>query len=130
MEIVDANAGLLTNLEVLRVLEERDNTRKELASQRSRRVKKQSQQQVALEAAIVKYLKTTPCATQTEDNVRNALTSLKEFRLTPAERMSLINLRATKLVEIHLIVEECDERMTHDQTLRLRETIEATLPQS
>lgn len=57
---VDANAGLLTNLEVLRVLEERDNTRKELASQRSRRVKKQSQQQVALEAAV-EYFVTNIC---------------------------------------------------------------------
>jgi len=41
------------------------------------------------------------------------------FNLTAAETLSLINLKPTSDVEIHLLVEDCESRMKDDEIEKL-----------
>ena len=52
----------------------------------------------------------------------------EETRLTVCELIQLINLRPVTLVEIHRAIEECEERLTEEDTLALLELIDRTLP--
>ena len=44
---------------------------------------------------------------------------MEPFGLTQAEVLNLVNTRPRSLVEVHLIVEECEERLTQQQRTEL-----------
>jgi hypothetical protein len=55
---------------------------------------------------ITKYLEQTAAGTQTRENVANflgALSEQKSIRLTEAERLQMINLRANEEVDVYLV---------------------------
>lgn len=45
------------------------------------------------------------------------------FALTRAELLQVINLAPCSEVEVHLIVEECEERLTQQQVTQLMEVV-------
>jgi len=51
-----------------------------------------------------------------------------DVRLTVCELLQLLNLRPTSLVEIHRAIEECEERLSEEDTLALLGLISTTLP--
>jgi hypothetical protein len=96
-----------------------------------------------MRSSVLRYLSSTPCATQSKESVSEFLKEAKRMlkeragenatkeedtRLTVCELIQLVNLRPASLVEIHRAIEECEERLSEEDTLALLELIDKTLP--
>ena len=90
---------------------------------------------VWLQDQVIDYLQRYPPATQSRPVLSACLASLhallarQRVQLTNAELLQLVNLRPLTLVEVHRIVEECEERMGEQDILTLLDTIRAALPE-
>tara|TARA_B100000513_G_scaffold94503_1_gene39968 strand:+ start:1451 stop:1819 length:369 start_codon:yes stop_codon:yes gene_type:complete len=79
----------------------------------------------SLSAQVLSYLDERPCAEQSRESILNfveelqKLSSAGNFELTDAEILQLVSNQPRSLVEIHLIVEECEERLTQEQVQTL-----------
>ncbi|KAJ2160573.1 hypothetical protein GGF46_002169 [Coemansia sp. RSA 552] len=107
MEIVDRQAALITNYEVLLVLREEEERHKDVKASRHF---KYPENVNTLKFEALKYLGSTPCTTQSGEQIAQLKAGLAGHGLTKAEVLQIINLRPRKLVELHPIIEECDER--------------------
>ena len=116
MEVVKVNGGLLSNYEVLQALSDIKTNKSGL---------EQNASTVVYET--IQYLNQTQAAQQTPEFIANFLSKLDKFGLTKAEKLQLINLRPTTPVEIQLIVEESEERLTEEQVEELLQIVESTL---
>ena len=84
---------------------------------------------------VASFLSRYPPATQSAARIRSTLSSLQSLQrrqqvaqLTNSELLQLINLRPLTLVEVHRIVEECEERMGEQEVLALLDCIREGLP--
>jgi hypothetical protein len=151
MEVVSKNAGFLTNMEVSRLLHDRQRERslaREAAKAsaetkpdgRARYVqailrKKRLRTLRWMEDEVKGYLSRTAASTQEGPGVAAFCRALAEkeeenpsLALTKAERMQIINLRTTQPVELHLVLEECAERFTDEQVDEIARLAEEHLP--
>ncbi|KAG7535250.1 RNA polymerase Rpb4/RPC9 core [Arabidopsis thaliana x Arabidopsis arenosa] len=91
MKIVKANAGALTNFEVLDFLNSRgaskDTTRVIAPIARS-------------EYKVYDYLVETAASTQTRESVTKFADKCKDFKVAKAEILNIINLRPSSIVEL------------------------------
>lgn len=71
---------------------------------------------------IVAYLEETCAAGQSRESIARFMKACEPFRLKRAEVLNLINEQPNTLVEIHLIVEECEERLSAEQVQQLLDT--------
>ncbi|CAH8262541.1 unnamed protein product [Arabidopsis lyrata] len=101
MKIVKANAGALTNFEVLDFLNSRgaskDTTRVIAPIARS-------------EYKVYDYLVETAASTQTRESVTKFADKCKDFKVAKAEILNIINLRPSSIVELLPIIETPDDR--------------------
>ncbi|KAG7535246.1 RNA polymerase Rpb4/RPC9 core [Arabidopsis thaliana x Arabidopsis arenosa] len=99
MKIVKANAGALTNFEVLDFLNSRgaskDTTRVIAPIARS-------------EYKVYDYLVETAASTQTRESVTKFADKCKDFKVAKAEILNIINLRPSSIVELLAIIETPD----------------------
>lgn len=123
MEVVNHNAGMLSNYEVYTLLLEAQSS---LAKIKGPNRRLENLATIAYETN--KYLSETPCKLQSPEVIGDFLMALGPFKLTRAEKLQLLNLRPTTAVEIHLIVEECEERLTEQQVDELLKVVEEKLP--
>lgn len=81
---------------------------------------------------VISYLSRFSAGVQTDEHITAFLTAAKNLletaNLTQAEILSLINLRPSTLVEIHRVIEECEERLTEEQVEELLQYLQQTLP--
>ena len=88
-----------------------------------------------LNSQLARYLSTQPPATQSQQHIRATLQRLEhvmaaeQFQLTNTEIVQLVNLRPLTLVEVHRLVEECEERLSERQILQLLDVVREGLPE-
>ncbi|CAH8280619.1 unnamed protein product [Arabidopsis lyrata] len=120
MKIVKANAGALTNFEVLDFLNSRgaskDTTRVIAPIARS-------------EYKVYDYLVETAASTQTRESVTKFADKCKDFKVAKAEILNIINLRPSSIVELLPIIETPDDRKINtDGILELVKDLLPPLP--
>ncbi|KAI9592052.1 RNA polymerase Rpb4-domain-containing protein, partial [Syncephalis fuscata] len=74
------------------------------------------------------YLNNTPSSTQTDEQVVQLTTALGAWSLTKAEKLQMINIRPRQIVEIHMLIEECDERFDMEALETMLATVRQHLP--
>jgi len=76
----------------------------------------------------LKYLEQTPCVEQNQDIITRFYNEIKRFDLKKTEILQIINLRPTTPVELQLIIEDSETRLTEAQSTELIELIRTQLP--
>ncbi|WRX22181.1 RNA polymerase subunit Rpb4/RPC9 - like 2 [Theobroma cacao] len=101
MKIKEANAGALTNFEVLDFL-------------RSRGASKDPTRVIVpiapSEFKVYDYLVESAACNQTKEHINDFLERCKNYKLAKAEVLNIINLRPSALVEIDPIIEQSEKR--------------------
>ena len=118
MEIVSRNDGILCNHEVFDIVTER--------MSRSTRSNADSQNRETIERKLIKYMNSRDKCVSSVEAIGNFIEDLKErnISLTKAEIMVMLNHLPTTVVEIHLIVEECVERLDEDDIQYILDSVE------
>lgn len=94
---------LLSNYEVFSML------------QTTKSYKKQTTNQLAtITYQTIKYLEDTPCKKQSAEKITEFLKAMDSKKLTKAEKLTLLNLCPTTPLEIQLMVEESEERLSEE----------------
>lgn len=109
---VNANAGFLSNYEVMKHLQMiKDNTHKQ-------QIRGGSLATVTYET--LRYLKgTTDSKKQTAPGIKKYLDLLKEFKLTKSEKLMMVNIPPKTELEIQLIVQESEERLSEEDVQKI-----------
>ncbi|XP_046849035.1 DNA-directed RNA polymerase III subunit RPC9-like [Xenia sp. Carnegie-2017] len=126
MEVLDKSSAMVSNYEVLSLLQEK--MQKELNKKPSKKIRQENLATISYE--VVKYLEKTPCCLQNEAVITQFLKDVAPFNLTKGEKLQMLNLRPTTPVEIQLIVEESEERLRTDEELQALIDIIAKLPEN
>ena len=117
MEVINENVATLSNAEVFQLLEG-----EKLIEHKSTNV-------ATIAYETIKHLEKTPCRYQDTETIQEFLRALQRYDFTKAEKLQLLNLRPTSVVEMQLIIEELDERLkTEEELEKLVELIEEKLP--
>ena len=129
MQVLEKREGVVTNHEVLSLLRRqaaaRDDEEKRQKLPGARRTAPavtqwRSQQEVrAITRQVIEYLEQGCAADQSRESIAEFMRAMEPFGLTQAEVLNLVNTRPRSLVEVHLIVEECEERLTQEQRTEL-----------
>ena len=123
MEVVNECASLLSNYEVFSLLEDINQ-----GKNGHRKPNSQQQNLATVCYETLKYLEKTPCKQQDPNVIQEFCNKLKPFQLTKAEKLQLLNQRPTTAVEIQLLIEESEERLSEEQTEKLLDIIAQTVP--
>nr|XP_011450408.2 DNA-directed RNA polymerase III subunit RPC9 [Crassostrea gigas] len=117
MEVVNENSAMLSNFEVYGLLTDIQ------AGRGQNKPNKHQQQLATITYETIKYLETKPCKHQSEESITEFMKELQSFNLTKAEKVQILNLCPTTAVEIQLIIEESEERLTEEQIYKLLDII-------
>ncbi|KIH45728.1 RNA polymerase III subunit C17 [Ancylostoma duodenale] len=111
MEVLNGQVTLLTNFEVLNLVNE-------VKKQEDKKAKNDRSKHLSTVLyETTKYLKSTPAQEQSVESIEKLIRAVAPYKLTAAETMQLINLRPTTAAEIQLIVEESEERIKTEEKL-------------
>lgn len=121
----NANAAMLSNYEIFRLLTDLKEQRKD-SGKNKHSAGQQNLNTIMYET--LKYLSKTPCCRQSPQIVKEFLTTMMPHKLTKAEKLQLLNHRPQTAVEIQLMVEESEERLSEEQIEELIQTIAEILP--
>ena len=128
--VVNERDSVLTNFEVAALLtaqqQQRDEEEAALPLPGARRGELAgtaawtSQQSAAVVAEqVMGYLEVQGSTTQTQENIMAFMEAVKPFELTRMETQACINTPPSSIVEVHLLVEECEERLDQGRVREL-----------
>ncbi|XP_019872196.1 DNA-directed RNA polymerase III subunit RPC9 [Aethina tumida] len=117
MEIINSNCATLSNFEIMVHL------------QRIKDGKKKHKGQLAtITYETLRYLENTQCKDQEPESIKNCLKALEPYSLTKTEKLMLINTPPTTALEIQLMIEESEERLTEQQVEEILQIIIQNFP--
>ena len=126
MEVIDTNDALPCNAEVLKFLRE---NRSKLANKPSKDKGQAKAATVVLEA--LNYLEKTPAGSlaesMTSDTLNEFFDSIAKFNLSAAERLQVLNHCPKSAVEIQLLIEDSEERLSESDVEELLSLIHSHL---
>lgn len=76
----------------------------------------------------LKYFEDTPCVEQNPTIIKEFYQEVKKFELKKNEILQILNLRPITAVELQLIIEDSETRLTEAQSNELIELIQTKLP--
>ncbi|XP_038215998.1 DNA-directed RNA polymerase III subunit RPC9-like isoform X2 [Zerene cesonia] len=76
----------------------------------------------------VRYLQDTECKNQTADTIRKFLEAMKSFKLTKLEKLMMVNTPPRTELEIQLIVQESEERLSEDDVQKIIQIVNEFFP--
>ncbi|KAM6986988.1 DNA-directed RNA polymerase III subunit RPC9 [Aplochiton taeniatus] len=117
---------MLSNYEVFQLLTDLKEQRKDVIRKNKHSAGQQNLNTIMYET--LKHLSKTPCSRQSPEIVQDFLTTMKPHKLTKAEKLQLLNHRPQTAVEIQLMVEESEERLSEEQIEELIQKVTAVLP--
>ncbi|XP_038215997.1 DNA-directed RNA polymerase III subunit RPC9-like isoform X1 [Zerene cesonia] len=120
METIKANSAFLCNHEVMQILQTlKDNTQKK---------HKREGSLATVTYETVRYLQDTECKNQTADTIRKFLEAMKSFKLTKLEKLMMVNTPPRTELEIQLIVQESEERLSEDDVQKIIQIVNEFFP--
>ncbi|KAG0338739.1 hypothetical protein BG004_007100 [Podila humilis] len=125
MEVLKTNAAMLSNYEVLALLNEQKTQR--LANEVAG-TKEVAENLRTVEFEVQKYLNSSRCPTQSKDQIGAFKEAFKPYGLMKVELLQILNLRPRIPVELLLVIEEFEERFTLQDCDRMLAIIAETLP--
>ncbi|CAO3653078.1 unnamed protein product [Mucor hiemalis] len=126
MQIKTIRSALISNYEVLQLLEESQEAQKQV--QKVDPSVEYPEHLRTIQFELTEYLKETPCSTQSPEQLANFLELMSRYELTRAEKLQILNLRPKSTVEIYLIIEECEERFSEEDLEEMLNNIITSLP--
>ncbi|KAJ1670166.1 hypothetical protein EV182_008382, partial [Spiromyces aspiralis] len=126
MDVLSPNEALLSNYEVLRLVEEEQ--KRQAEQQKKFSNIKYAENTLTIEYETVKYLQGTPASSQTPEQIINLLEKLKKYNLTKAEKLQILNHRPRHIVELYILIEECSDRFKDEDLDGMLNIIYESLP--
>ncbi|KAG0230368.1 hypothetical protein BGX31_005865 [Mortierella sp. GBA43] len=125
MEIIKTNSAMLSNYEVLALLNDQKAQRQANEVVGTREVAENLR---TIEFEVQKYLGASPCSSQSAEQIAALKKALTGYELVKVELLQILNLRPKSRVELFLVIEECEERFSLDDCDKILEIIAETLP--
>jgi DNA-directed RNA polymerase subunit F len=132
MEVKSANDGLLTNAEVLALLKEHKSDRATRRAQDSDSSERhQLSKRDVVEAKAMEYITESDCGQCELSAIQQCLRAVKSagYDMTEGELLQLANHLPNTSVAVHLIVEDCYERLDEEKIDQLLEIMKEARPQ-
>ncbi|XP_013196008.2 DNA-directed RNA polymerase III subunit RPC9 isoform X2 [Amyelois transitella] len=76
----------------------------------------------------VHYLQDTECKRQSVQAIQKFLEAMKKFKLTKTEKLMMVNTPPRTELEIQLIVQESEERLTEEEVQEIITIVNEHLP--
>ncbi|CAG8817775.1 7570_t:CDS:2, partial [Dentiscutata erythropus] len=126
--IIDKRNAMLSNYEILAILREMDEKQKEQVKTKPNMKFPENLKTIQFE--VIQNLSSTqsPSSTQTPEQIESILNNLKKYNLTKSEKLQIINLRPQNLVDLELIIEDCEDRFKIDALREMIYIIGTKLP--
>ncbi|XP_076066695.1 RNA polymerase III subunit I isoform X1 [Oratosquilla oratoria] len=124
MEVINSKSAVLSNFEVYSLLQ--DLSQRDSKGPRSLTKTQMHLANIAFDT--LKYLEKTACRSQNPEVIHAFLNALKDYKLTKAEKLQLLNLRPTTPVHMQLIIEDSEERLSEEQVEELLDIVQRYLP--
>ncbi|XP_053625366.1 DNA-directed RNA polymerase III subunit RPC9-like [Plodia interpunctella] len=122
METIKINAAFLCNYEVMQILQQlKDTTQKK---------HKREGSLATVTYETVHYLQDTECKYQSAQAIQKFLEAMKKFKLTKTEKLMMVNTPPRTELEIQLIVQESEERLTEEEVQEIIRIVNENLPAS
>ncbi|CAH0563830.1 unnamed protein product [Brassicogethes aeneus] len=117
MEIVNSNCAALSNYEVMVHLQKLKDGKT-----------KNKGQLATITYETLQYLENTPCNFQTPENIEECLKALDAYGLSKTEKLMMINTPPTTALEIQLMIEESEERLSEEQVEEILQLLTQHFP--
>lgn len=120
METIKANAAFLSNYEVMQILQQlKDATQKK---------HKRESSLATVTYETVHYLQDTECKNQSAECIQKFLIAMKSFKLTKCEKLMMVNTPPRTELEIQLIVQESEERLSEEDVSKIIDIVNQHFP--
>ncbi|KAG6800246.1 DNA-directed RNA polymerase III subunit RPC9 [Apis cerana] len=114
MEVLKECSAYLSNYEVLNILQ----------SIKANKKQKMKQNQLAsITYQTIRYLENTSCKIQSPEKIKDFLRAMEPFKLTKCEILTLLNVCPKTPLEIQLIVEDSEDRLTDEEVDSLLQVV-------
>jgi len=122
MEVKISNAGYLTNIEVLDLINERKQHRNSKQEQDKQNI-------TLIENKVTRYFQVHDKAKYSSNDIKEMLSNIKKLNLDlkETELLTIANLIPTKTVELHVCIDDIENRLKESDIINILDIIKTTL---